>query len=626
MSDAGPTRAGRRWLWRGLWLGLRRGLRRGLIGAAAFVGLLGLAVAALWVALPRYDWGPFAARRASAALGRTVTIGALHVSPGRWLGLEANTLDVANVPGGTAPAMATVRRLVAELDLLSLLHGPLVLRGVMVEGAELLLEHGDRPPWDPAAPIKAPDLAGLPSVRSAQVSDSGLTIVTTSGAALLLRLDQGTVRSETDEAPFVVEAGGVYQGVPLKLTMTLQSLAAMRRAPEPVAAEIVVVSEDTSLVFKGTLTDPVGLDGARGRLALDAPTLGPVFGVAGLEGGPELSLRLEGRFEHTGLLWLWEEATGLLEHDRVRSATVRFTEGRPDDVQVALTFETLDLNALFGEGQRGKKRGADIPIGVDAAPDTLVRLRVEARELSYGSLVMGQAVLAGALQPGRVAVEELAVTLSGARVRAAGRVEAGGRMSAEGGVAGAEVGALRRLLGIGPVPIEGRVGGAFTLAATGPSLNQAMAGARVSGVVHMERGAIAREVVEMASSDVRALFRTARGTTPVGCLRLGVDMRAGVGTLAPMRVRAAEGTIAGSGRFDLRRQTMDVTIGSESRSTGFFALDIPVRVSGSFASPSVSPATWSPQGRAALAAADSLSALPPSLRAEAQRHPCPASR
>ena len=601
-------------------------MRWGLIGAAVLAGLLGLAVAALWLALPRYDWAPLAARRASAALGRTVSIGALHVSPGRWLALEASTLDVANVPGGTAPAMATVRRVAAELDPWSLLHGPVVLRQVVVEGAELLLEHGDRPPWDPKAPIEPHDLSRFPSIRSAQVSDSGLTVVTTSGAGLVVRLDQGSVRSDADTTPFVVEAGGSYQGVPLKLTMTLESLVAMRRAPAPVPAEIVVLSDDTSLTFKGTMTDPLGLDGARGRLALDAPGLGPVFGVAGLEGGPELSLQLEGPFEHTGLLWLWEGATGMLERDKVRSATVRFVEGRPDDVQVALAFETLDLNALFGEGQRGKKRGADVPIGVEAAPDTLVRLRVEAGELSYDSLTMGQAVLVGALQPGRVAVDELAVTLSGARVKAAGRVETGGRVSAEGGVAGAEVAALRRLLGMGPVPLEGRMGGAFTLAAVGPTLNRAIAGARVSGVVHMERGAIAREVVEMASTDVRALFRKARGTTPIGCLRVGVDMRGGVGTLAPMRVRAAEGTIAGSGRFDLRRRTMDITIGSESRSTGLFALDIPVRVTGSFAAPAVSPGQWSPQGRAALAAADSLAALPPSLRAEAQRHPCPASR
>ena len=67
---------------------------------------------------------------------------------------------------------------------------------------------------------------------------------------------------------------------------------------------------------------------------------------------------------------------------------------------------------------------------------------------------------------------------------------------------------------------------------------------------------------------------------------------------------------------------MDLTIGSERSTTGVFALDIPIRVSGPFSSPSVSPAQWSAQGRAQLAAADSLSALPPVLREWARRYPC----
>jgi hypothetical protein len=70
---------------------------------------------------------------------------------------------------------------------------------------------------------------------------------------------------------------------------------------------------------------------------------------------------------------------------------------------------------------------------------------------------------------------------------------------------------------------------------------------------------------------------------------------------------------------------MDVTIGSESKTTGLFALDIPVRVSGTFAVPVVSPAKWTAQGRASLAAADNLSRLPPAQQAFARRYPCPKS-
>jgi hypothetical protein len=69
-----------------------------------------------------------------------------------------------------------------------------------------------------------------------------------------------------------------------------------------------------------------------------------------------------------------------------------------------------------------------------------------------------------------------------------------------------------------------------------------------------------------------------------------------------------------------------MTIGSEARTTSAFALDIPVRISGSFASPSVQPARWSDGGRALMAATDTVAQLPPGLREVARRNACASAR
>ena len=42
----------------------------------------------------------FVAGRASAALGRAVTVQEAHVQPGRWLAVEATGVTVANAEGG----------------------------------------------------------------------------------------------------------------------------------------------------------------------------------------------------------------------------------------------------------------------------------------------------------------------------------------------------------------------------------------------------------------------------------------------------------------------------------------------------------------------------------------------
>lgn len=187
----------------------------------------------------------------------------------------------------------------------------------------------------------------------------------------------------------------------------------------------------------------------------------------------------------------------------------------------------------------------------------------------------------------------------------------------------ADVQELRRLLGSGPVPLLGRLEMQAAAQADEATLNAAVRAADVSAVIGIaSRGSIAREIIEIASTNVRLLFRRARGMTSVSCLLGVLAVRGGIGTVSPLRVRAAEGTVAGSGTFDLHRHCIDVTIGSEAKSTSAFALDVAVRISGSLADPSVRPARWSAAGHARLAAGDEVAALPPGLRQAAQRNPC----
>jgi hypothetical protein len=138
----------------------------------------------------------------------------------------------------------------------------------------------------------------------------------------------------------------------------------------------------------------------------------------------------------------------------------------------------------------------------------------------------------------------------------------------------------------------------------------------------MSGGRVQREIIEMASTDLRSLFRTAEGMTPLSCLLAVAQINRGVGEVAPLRLEAATGTIAGVASFDLNRQVLDLVIGSEGATTGFFALDIPMRVSGSFADPSIRPARWSPEGRARLSTSRAVAAVPTELRDFARGNRC----
>lgn len=491
------------------------------------------------------------------------------------------------------------------------------------------------PPADPTG------RTGFASLRDVALRDSRVVYHTGSGKDLVAALDAVSIRSVADDQPVKLMMAGGYNGVALTLDGDLQSIAALRDAARPYGTALHLVAPapggDLALVFDGTMTDPLNFDGLAGRLQLDAPDLKPLFGVAGVDSALDVALYLDGGFKHTGPEWRLSDAVGQLGQDEVTKATLVLDEaprGKPDRVGVDLDFATLDLNELLGSGVKGKRSGADMPLQVDRVPDPLIKARITAKTLEYAELRANAVVLAGSQTEGGIVVEVFSLGTFGAAVKAQGRIEAGPGIGAGGGakveasvsVTGADVQVLRRALGFGSLPITGRMDGEVVVNAVAPTVNAAVRGARVSAVVAMRGGAVSKQVIEMASTDVRALFRTDRGTTPLGCVLAGLDMRAGVGTLAPLRVRAAEGTILGKATFDLYRRVFDLTIGSDAKSTGFFALDIPVRASGSFSAPVVSPAQWSAQGRAALATAEGMGSLPAGLRDWARRYPCPATR
>lgn len=601
-----------------------------LVGTLAAVG------AAAFLFVGRYDFGPFAAGRAGDALGRPVAVGGLRVSPGRWVTVDLTGARLDNAAGGSRPAMVEVGRLVAEVEAVSLLRGPVVVRRLEIDGLSVLLERtaDGTPNWRfgprvERGPTRAPaDRSWFPTLLDARLLRGEVVFRTSSGAELRTLLDEAAWRTEGADRPVRLTAEGAYNGVPVRLGGDLRPVAELRDAAKPYGTDLRFASGDTTLGFKGTMTDPLNADGVRGELSLAAPTPGALMAVAGVSGEADASLALGGTLERSGDSWRLTGVAGALERSEITAGTLRLAEGargEPDDAAVDLAFGRLDLNELLGTGRRGSRTDADVPLRVDRAPDTLLEARLSARELVYGQVHAADVAFAGALTPGRAAVDELSLTYLGAGIRASGAVEDdgdGGRVSVEAALSRADIQRLRRELGFGPVPLQGRLDARVAASGSGATLNEAARGARVSAVATMAGGGISREVIETASIDVRRLFRKPKGRSAVSCLLGVLDMEGGVGTVLPLRVRAADGTITGHAWFDLNRRRFDLTIGSQRDTTSFFALDVPVRVSGSFADPSVRPARWSSSGRAMLAAGEDVGRLPPELRDFARRSRC----
>lgn len=599
---------------------------------ALFVVAVGVTIIVVWSKLPQ-----IVADRASKATGRTVQIGTLTLSPGRWVGIALRDASLANIPGGTKPQMATLGSLSGEVELWPLLHGTIIARSVRVEKADILLEKvNEQPNWrnGPKLPDKpGGGRSGFPTVLDA-VLDGAVTFRTTEGHSLVARLDGVKLETAAADQPARITGPGSYRRAPLVLDMKLGSYDQLHDPATPFPTDITMTSGGTVLHFVGTMTKPLEVDGADGRLSLIAPTPGALEKIAGIDPKPAPKLRLEGAFQHDTPLWKLQQAKGALGDAALEDGTLQVREGSttppktPDKIDLDLRFDTVDVDRLMAafkggadaKGDSDSSGGGFVP---DAEPNPEITAKLQAAAVTYEKTRIIKPTLSVTVAPKLVKLDDLSFGALGGEVRVDGRIKAEpdgktGAVSATVSGTGLEVSALSQVLGAGHLPLAGKADVHAVVDGVGSTAAAALKDGRASIVATMQGGSVSARMVELASTDVSGFLRSSRAMVGLDCLLATAEMRGGVVTIGPVRLRSAEGTIVARGQVNPFRQTLDVVVASEAKTTGALALDVPVRVSGSFDDPSIEPAGPA-AGRSTLSSA--LAVAGP-LRAYAQRSRC----
>jgi uncharacterized protein involved in outer membrane biogenesis len=610
-------------------------LRRVLIGLAGLLLLLLSLPIGAWFLLPRLDLAGLAAARASALLGRDVAIESLRITPGWRIQFALSGVTLANVEGGTRADMLRVEAVTAELDLVELLQGEPLLRELHVEGFSLILERNARrvANWHfgtgREGPALLPDRSRFPQFDNIRISRGGILFRTTGGMSLPARIESATLRAADLHAPIMLRAQGQYNGVGITLEGPLDSIGTFRDAATPFSLDLTATSGETSLAFIGSARDPLNLDGLQGQVELRAanPDVLLALGGSSRQGVPWLPIELAGTLDRQGPVWRVSAAYGELDGAAFTGRALQLTEGalgEPDAIALDLAISRLDLNRVLRAA--GQAEGeVDLPLATFGPGAPLIDLRLTVEELLYAGLEARDARLSAALRPEIVVVESLALQAFGARFSANAQVEPGSgepQLTAEITMTEADLNTLRRALGLTEIPLTGRLEGRFLVAGRGQSLNEVAREMNLLAVLAIPGGTIAREVMDRPPNDPRPLLRASRGRARLSCALGVLEMQAGVGEIAPLRLRAPNALVSGLASFDLNRQRLDLLFGSHRPGTGGITLEAPVRVSGSFADPEVAGAQWSTAGRARLSAADTTVPLPVALRDFARRSPC----
>jgi len=601
--------------------------------------LAGTGATIVW--LMNADLKPLAEKYASESIGRPVTLESLTVAWGNPLGIEAKGLKVANAPWASAPSFVSIDSFSATLDPWSILNGPLKFQKVTLARPVIVLERGEgeNRNWrsGKARPLAANAIVAVPAYRlqfpgflDLAVTD-GQVIYKSKSYNMQLDLHDVTAHTPDDTSRIGIAATGVYNGVPVAATADTDSFAAMRAGAKPFGIELMLRGVGAEIDFKGGMRDPLGFDGVEGPITINAPKLGSLMKAFSADIGVDPAFTIAGAFKHGGDHW---EITG----SKGKIATSPFTgdlsfdegaRGQPDNLTAALRFDKLVLPPIIASAPAANKPPADysaVPLALDQNPGTNIDLTLDAGQLVLGKGFIGDFGLTGKLLAGQATLSRLTLAFAGGRIdgsASATSVAGGTHVVERGTIVGADAAQLALYVPALVGKLTGRIDGGFDIDMTGDTLGHALKASRGHAVMGMINGSVARDLMEKLSTNLLNIFRSGEGAVPVACLLSVADMRNGVAQISPIRLRSNAGTLIGRGQVDFLGKTLDITIQSESATTGFFALDIPIRISGSFANPAIDPHFGSADAtRRALANSNPAQGLSGELRGFVERNPC----
>jgi AsmA family protein len=192
--------------------------------------ILLIALVAFW----NWDWFiPIVQRRASAAIGRPVTIAHLHVRLGRVISVTLDGVVVANPPDWPSgdPPLASIKSLTVQADAWGYVRGNgLVLPVIEIDGPRVLLAETK----DGAANFRLSTgggSSGSVKIGAVRITDGDAHVVIPP-----LKSDFNAkieTQGDGDAAKLVVDAKGTYAAQPITAHLVGGALLSLRDAKNP---------------------------------------------------------------------------------------------------------------------------------------------------------------------------------------------------------------------------------------------------------------------------------------------------------------------------------------------------------------------------------------------------------
>lgn len=602
-------------------------LKRVLLRVAAVAGVGVLVAAGTVVALVALYPQPLIEGYAARSLDRHLTFGNLRIGWGSPLTIEARDVRLSNPPWANDPDMFHADYVSAEVDIDALWQGVVRFRRLRMEKPVVLLERGpdDQRNWrfpshggaaGGGFAIVPKTRAQFPTLLNFALRDGAVILRSPGRSDIHIDLYTLAIRAADDDKPAQLTVDGAYNGAPVRLNADTDSFVQMRGSA-PFQAKVSIAAAPGSVNFNGTLQEPVDFDGVQGTLDIDAQNVGDLLKIFGAGVPAAFSLKLAGPFEKTGDHWQITHGDGHLPAGNFNGDVMldEGARGQADALKLNLAFDRLDATTLAA-GMRTS--GGPMSLQPDPAPGATFDATLAAQTLVYHQFRLVDFRLHGRTQPSDVAVDALSFKFAGGNVEGDVSMkgdEKGGTLAVNAVAAALDASQVFELLGGDKNEIGGGIDGRLAMTMSGATTADGLKHSQGQAVVAMVQGKLSRDLIERASTDIRTLFRAGTGDAPLSCLVGVAEMKDGVATIGPLRLRAATTTFVAGGRADLTDDRVDLTVNSTGG--GLFAAKLPLHVTGTFSKLGVHP-----QLGATVPRADAERNLPPGMRDLIEHNPC----
>ncbi len=583
---------------------------------------------ALWTGIPLiliaavivlWDWDwfiPLVESRASAELGRPVTIEHLHLQLGRTTRVVADGVTISNPPDWQGPPFVTVKQLVTDVDVWDdIFHHQLIIPLVALQQPQVNLAQAPDGKANYQLQLAGASSGGETNIGDLRISDGHVHAVLMKLKANF-NLDVET-RDNGSQPQIVVAAHGTYNAAPITGHIVGGALLSLRDAAHPWPIDLHVTNGETQVALTGTLQDPLHLRGADLKLQLVGQDMSQLTPLTGIPIARTPPYRLSGLLDFlNGAVHFRDFAGRVGNSDLAGTIDVDLAKERPL-VHAELRSRQVDLADLGGfigtepgrvntPGQTAAKRAEvaqaeakpnllpETPINLPELHFADVALRYRGEHIRGESMPLDNVIVALDINDGAVTLHPLSFGVGTGSIKgnitltpqARKQIHAKADIEVQRADVGRMMAATHVFGGAGTISGTGQID------TTGNSL-AAMLGNGNGGVrLGMAGGDLSSLLVDLSGLEFGNALLSALGLpqrTQVECLADDMTLQRGQLTIRALVLDTGEGIVNGKGNIDLKDENLALQLRTEPTHISIGSLPAPINIGGTFKQPSIRP-------------------------------------